>query len=58
MLVRYSPRSDLWRRVRTELVDAEDEDGLVDLESQDLGLDEGEGLSVNLDKTLSGLEIS
>jgi hypothetical protein len=41
--------------LRTELVSAEDQDGLVDLESQDLGLDEGERLSVNLDKTLAGL---
>jgi hypothetical protein len=30
--------SRLWC-VRTELVNAEDQDGLVDLESQDLGLD-------------------
>lgn len=42
--------------MRTELVNTEDEDGLVDLESQDLGLDEGKRLSVNLDETLSGLE--
>jgi hypothetical protein len=42
--------------VRTELVNAEDQDGLVDLESEDLGLDEGKRLSVNLDETLSGLE--
>jgi hypothetical protein len=42
--------------MRTELVNAEDEDGLVDLESEDLGLDEGKRLSVNLDETLSGLE--
>jgi hypothetical protein len=45
-------------RVRTELVNAEDEDGLVDLESQNLGLDKGKRLSVNLDETLSGLYIS
>lgn len=41
--------------MRTELVNTEDQDGLVDLESQDLGLDEGKRLSVNLDETLSGL---
>ena len=46
------------RRVRTELVNTEDQDGLVNLESQDLGLDLGKRLSVNLDETLSGLEIS
>ena len=43
--------------VRTELVNTQDQDGLVDLESQDLGLDEGKRLSVNLDETLSGLNI-
>ena len=43
--------------VRTELVNTQDQDGLVDLESQDLGLDEGKRLSVNLDETLSGLYI-
>jgi hypothetical protein len=42
--------------VRTELVNAEDQDGLVDLESQDLGLDQGKRLSVDLDQTLSGLD--
>ena len=41
--------------MRTELVNAEDEDGLVDLESQDLGLDQGKRLSVDLDQTLTGL---
>ena len=41
--------------MRTELVEAEDEDGLVDLEAEDLGLDKGKGLSVDLDKTLTGL---
>ena len=40
--------------VRTELVNAEDQDRLVDLESQNLGLDEGKRLSV--DETLSGLQ--
>jgi hypothetical protein len=43
--------------VRTELVNTEDEDGLVDLKSQDLGLDKGKRLSVDLDETLSGLDI-
>ena len=41
--------------MRTELVNAEDQDGLVDLESQDLGLDEGKRLSVDLDEALAGL---
>lgn len=40
-----------------ELVNAEDEDWLVDLESQDLRLDEGEWLSVNLNQTLTGLAV-
>jgi hypothetical protein len=48
----------LRRGVRTELVNAEDQDGLVDLESQDLGLDQGKRLSVDLDQTLTGLEIT
>jgi len=43
--------------VRTELVNTEDQDGLVDLESQDLGLDQGKRLSVDLDQTLSGLYV-
>jgi hypothetical protein len=42
-------------RRRTEFVNAEDQDGLVDLEAQDLGLDEGEWLSVDLDETFTGL---
>ena len=54
----YSPSLlGVERRVRTELVNTEDQDGLVNLESQDLGLDEGKRLSVNLDETLSGLDI-
>lgn len=44
--------------VRTELVNTKDQDRLVDLESQNLGLDEGKRLSVDLDETLSGLYIS
>lgn len=43
---------------RTELVNAEDQDGLVDLEAQDLGLYEGEGLSVDLNEALASLDIS
>jgi hypothetical protein len=43
--------------LRTELVKAKDQDGLVDLEPEDLGLNELEGLSVNLDETLSGLAV-
>jgi hypothetical protein len=42
-------------RVRTELVEAEDQDGLVDLEAKDLGLDKGKRLSVDLDETLTSL---
>lgn len=41
--------------VHTELVEAEDQDGLVDLEAEDLGLDKGKGLSVDLDETLTSL---
>ena len=41
--------------VRTEFVNAEDQDGLVDLESQDLGLDKGKRLSVDLDEALASL---
>lgn len=40
-----------------KLVNTEDQDGLVDLESQNLGLNEGKRLSVNLDETLSGLAV-
>lgn len=43
---------------RTELVNAEDEDGLVDLEAEDLRLDERERLSVDLDEALASLDIS
>lgn len=38
-----------------ELVEADDQEGLVDLESQDLGLDQAEGLSVDLDQSLTSL---
>ena len=54
------PLPSLWIErggVRTELVNAEDQDGLVDLESEDFWLNEGKRLSVNLDETLSGLNI-
>jgi len=38
-----------------ELLEADDEEGLVDLESQDLWLNKVEGLAVNLDKSFSCL---
>jgi len=38
-----------------ELVETNNEERLVDLESQDLGLDEVEGLSVDLDESFTGL---
>lgn len=41
----------------TEFVETEDEEGLVDLESEDLWLDESEGLSVNLDETFASLAV-
>jgi hypothetical protein len=40
-----------------ELVQTDNQEGLVDLESQDLGLDEGERGAVDLDKALSGLAV-
>lgn len=67
--IRVSPRSTIPipsyslpthvppRCLRTKLVCAEEEDGLVDLESQDLGLDEGERLAVDLDKALARLAV-
>ena len=42
--------------MRTELVNAEDQDGLVDLEAQELGLHERERLSVDFDESFAGLE--
>lgn len=42
----------------TELVSTDDQDRLVDLESQQLGLDEVEGLAVDLDESFTGLYIS
>lgn len=41
--------------VRTELVNTEDQDGLVDLEAQDVGGDEGKRLSVDLNEALASL---
>jgi len=42
---------------RTELVQTEEEDGLVDLEAQDGGLDEAQGLAVDLDEALALLAV-
>ena len=42
---------------RTELVEAEEKDGLVDLEAKDGGLDEAQGLAVDLDKALTLLAV-
>jgi hypothetical protein len=42
---------------RTELVQTEEEDGLVDLEAQDSGLDEAQRLAVDLDEALAGLAV-
>lgn len=44
-------------RAHTEFVESEDEEGLVNLESKDLWLDESEGLSVDLDETFTGLAV-
>jgi hypothetical protein len=38
-----------------ELVEAENEEGLVDLEAEDLGLNKVERAAVDLDQTLAGL---
>lgn len=48
-------RASMRGEERTELVEAEDQDGLVDLEAEDLGLDEGKRLSVDLDESLTSL---
>lgn len=40
-----------------ELVQAGQGQWLVDLETQDLGLDQGDGATVNLDQTLTGLDV-
>jgi len=42
---------------RTELVETEDKDWLVDLESEDLWLNERKRASVDLDKTLASLAV-
>jgi hypothetical protein len=42
---------------RTELVQTEEEDGLVDLEAQDSGLDKAQGLAVDLDEALARLAV-
>ena len=44
-------------RAHTELVNAEDQDWLVDLEAEDLWLDERERLAVDLDESFTGLVI-
>ena len=41
--------------LRTELVETKDQDGLVDLEAEDLRLDEGKRPAVNLDEALASL---
>ncbi len=38
-----------------ELVQTNDQEGLVDLESKDLGLDQVEGLSIDLDESFTSL---
>lgn len=38
-----------------ELVETDDEEGLVDLEAEDLGLDKVDGGSVNLDESTTSL---
>lgn len=43
---------------RTEFVETEDEERLVDLESEDLWLNEGEGLSINLDEAFASLRVT
>lgn len=54
----FSAAAAAARRIkRTELVKAEDEDGLVDLESQDLRLNKAEGLAVDLDEALASLAV-
>ena len=42
---------------RTELVEAEEKDGLVDLEAKDGGLDEAQGLAVDLNEALALLAV-
>jgi len=40
-----------------EFVEAEEEEGFVDLEAEDLGLHEGERFAVNFDKTFTGFAV-
>lgn len=40
-----------------ELVETNDQDGLVDLEAQDLGLDQAKGTTVDLDQTTASLAV-
>lgn len=42
---------------RTELVETEEKDGLVDLEAKDGGLDEAQRLAVDLDEALALLAV-
>ena len=56
-LVHPSHPTSKQRERRTELVEAEDEQRLVDLEAEDLGLDEREGLAVDLDEAFAGLAV-
>lgn len=41
-----------------ELLETDNQEGFVDLESKDFGLDEVEGLSVNFDQALSSLQFT
>jgi hypothetical protein len=43
---------------RTELIETENQDGLIDLEAEQLGLHEAERLSVDLNEALASLDIS
>lgn len=38
---------------RTEFVETEDEDGFVDFEAEDFGLDEVEGLAIDFDEAFA-----
>lgn len=53
----YPPALPEFREKRTELVKAEDEHRLVDLEAEDLRLDERERLAVDLDEALALLAV-
>lgn len=58
-LVSSCPYSNFFSRLilRTELVETEDEERLVDLEAEDLWLDESERLAVDLDEALARLAV-